>query len=201
MSPAGRRPGKPETRDAILEAARQSFSESGYDGTTIRAIGVAAGVDPALVHHFFGTKAGLFTAAVDFPVSPRVVLPGILDSDIEHAGEQIVRFFLSLWEDPTSRRRLLAIVKSAVRYEAAAAMLREFVTREIVGTFVQSLDKPDADLRATLVGSQLIGLAMARYIVKLPPLSTASTDVVVAAYAPTIQRYINGRIEPVGRAR
>ena len=118
------------------------------------------------------------------------------DNDIEHAGEQIVRFFLSLWEDPTSRRRLLAIVKSAVRYEAAATMLREFLSREIVGTFVHALDTPDAELRATLVGSQLIGLAMARYVVKLPPLATASTEAIVAAYAPTIQRYING---PFGR--
>jgi len=200
VSPAGRRPGKPETRVAVLEAARQSFSESGYDGTTIRAIATAAGVDPALVHHFFGTKAALFAAAVDFPVSPRVVLPGILDThiehaDIEHAGEQIVRFFLSLWEDPASRRRLLAIVKSAVRYEAAATMLREFLSREVVGTFVNTLDTPDADLRATLVGSQLIGLAMVRYIVKVPPLATASTEAVVAAYAPTIQRYVNGPVD------
>jgi len=202
MSPAGRRPGKPETRDAILEAARQSFSESGYDGTTIRAIGAAAGVDPALVHHFFGTKSALFAAAVDFPISPRAVLPGILatdieHADIEHAGEQIVRFFLSLWEDPTSRRRLLAIVKSAVRYDVAAAMLREFLRREVVGTFVDALNTPDADLRATLVGSQLIGLAMVRYIVKVPPLATASTEAIVAAYAPAIQRYVNGRIDSV----
>lgn len=202
MSPAGRRPGKPETRDAILEAARQSFSESGYDGTTIRAIGTAAGVDPALVHHFFGTKAALFAAAVDFPASPRVVLPGIFESDVEQAGEQIVRFFLSLWEDPISRRRLLAIVKSAVRYEAAATMLREFLSREVVGSFVDALNTPDAELRATLVGSQLIGIAMVRYIVKVPPLATASTEAIVAAYAPTIQRYVNGRFdatEPVVR--
>jgi AcrR family transcriptional regulator len=198
MSPAGRRPGKPETRDAILEAARQSFAELGYDGTTIRAIGTAAGVDPALVHHFFGTKAALFAAAVDFPVSPRAVLPAIFDNDADHAGEQIVRFFLSMWEDPTSRRRLLAMVKSAVHYDAAAAMLREFLRREVIGTFVDALDTPDAELRATLVGSQLIGLAIVRYIVKVPPLATASTEALVAAYAPTIQRYVNGRVDATG---
>ena len=200
MSPAGRRPGKPETRDAILEAARQSFADSGYDATTIRAISSAAGVDPALVHHFFGTKAVLFAAAVDFPVAPRALLPGIFDNDIDDAGERLVRLFLSLWENPTSRRRLLAIVKSAVRYDTAATMLREFLTREIVGTFVQALDTPDAELRATLVGSQLIGLAMARYIVKLPPLATAPTEVIVAAYAPTIQRYLNGPLQSAGPA-
>ncbi len=109
------------------------------------------------------------------------------------------RFFLSLWEDPTSRRRLLAIVKSAVRYEAAATMLREFLSREVVGTFVHALETPDAELRATLVGSQLIGMAMARYIVKVPPLATASTEAIVAAYAPTIQRYVNGPLDATRR--
>ena len=121
----------------------------------------------------------------------------MLDNDIDHAGERIVRFFLSLWENPASRRRLLAIVKSAVRYDTAATMLREFLSREIVGTFVQALDTPDADLRATLVGSQLIGLAMARYVVKLPPLATTPTEAIVAAYAPTIQRYLNGPLESI----
>jgi AcrR family transcriptional regulator len=197
MSPAGRRPGKTDTRQAILDAATICFAESGYDGTTIRAIAAKAGVDPALVHHFFGAKSELFTAAVDFPFSPRAVLPAILDGAGDDAGERIVSMFLALWDDDSTRRRLLAVVRSAVRYEAAAAMLRAFLRREVIGTFVRTLDTPDAELRATLVGSQLIGLAMARYVVKLQPLATASTAELVAAYGPTLQRYLTGNISIV----
>jgi AcrR family transcriptional regulator len=197
MSPAGRRPGKTDTRQAILDAATICFAESGYDGTTIRAIAARAGVDPALVHHFFGAKSELFTAAVDFPFSPRAVLPAILDGAGDDAGERIVSMFLALWDDDSTRRRLLAVVRSAVRYEAAAAMLRAFLRREVIGTFVRTLDTPDAELRATLVGSQLIGLAMARYVVKLQPLATASTAELVAAYGPTLQRYLTGNISIV----
>jgi AcrR family transcriptional regulator len=197
MSPAGRRPGKTDTRQAILDAATICFAESGYDGTTIRAIAARAGVDPALVHHFFGAKSELFAAAVDFPFSPRAVLPAILDGAGDDAGERIVSMFLALWDDDSTRRRLLAVVRSAVRYEAAAAMLRAFLRREVIGTFVRTLDTPDAELRATLVGSQLIGLAMARYVVKLQPLATASTAELVAAYGPTLQRYLTGNISIV----
>lgn len=194
MSPAGRRPGKTDTRRAVLDAARECFAENGYDGTTIRAIATKAGVDPALVHHFFGAKAELFLAAVDFPFSPRAVLPTLLEGKADDAGERILRLFLGLWDDPTTRRRLLAVVRSAVRYEAAAVILRTFLDRELIGTFVRALDTPDADVRATLVGSQLIGLAVARYIVKLPPLVAASTEQLVAAYAPTLQRYLTGDV-------
>jgi AcrR family transcriptional regulator len=194
VSPAGRRPGKTDTRRAVLDAARECFAENGYDGTTIRAIATKAGVDPALVHHFFGAKAELFLAAVDFPFSPRAVLPTLLEGKADDAGERILRLFLGLWDDPTTRRRLLAVVRSAVRYEAAAVILRTFLDRELIGTFVRALDTPDADVRATLVGSQLIGLAVARYIVKLPPLVAASTEQLVAAYAPTLQRYLTGDV-------
>jgi AcrR family transcriptional regulator len=194
VSPAGRRPGKTDTRRAVLDAARECFAENGYDGTTIRAIAAKAGVDPALVHHFFGAKAELFVAAVDFPFSPRAVLPTLLEGKADDAGERILRLFLGLWDDPTTRRRLLAVVRSAVRYEAAAVILRTFLDRELIGTFVRALDTPDADVRATLVGSQLIGLAVARYIVKLPPLAAASTEQLVAAYAPTLQRYLTGDV-------
>lgn len=194
MSPAGRRPGKTDTRQAILDAARDCFAEAGYDGTTIRAIAASAGVDPALVHHFFGAKSDLFAAAVDFPFSPRAVLPAILEGTGDDAGERLLRMFLALWDDETTRRRMLAVVRSAVRYEAAAVMLRTFLSREVIGTFVRTLDTPDADLRATLVGSQLIGLAIARYVVKLPPLATASTAELVAAYGPTLQRFLTGNI-------
>jgi AcrR family transcriptional regulator len=192
MSPAGRRPGNSDTREGILDAARDCFAASGYDGATIRAIAAKAGVDPALVHHFFGAKAELFATAMELPVSSTQVLPTILQGDVDALGERLVRGFLALWDDPASRRRMLAVVRSAVRQETAAAMLRAFLRREVIGTVARSLDTPDADLRATLVGSQLIGLAMARYVIKVQPLASASVETLVAAYAPTIQRYLTG---------
>jgi AcrR family transcriptional regulator len=194
VSPAGRRPGKADTRQVILQAARDCFAQSGYGGASVRAIAAKAGVDPALVHHFFGAKAALFAAAMDFPIVPGAVLPTLLEGNADDAGERILRMFLALWDDPDSRRRMLAIVRSAVQYEAAATMLRTFLRREVIGAFVRNLDSPDADLRATFVGSQLIGLALARYVIKLPPLAAASTETVVAAYAPTIQRYLTGNV-------
>jgi AcrR family transcriptional regulator len=192
VSPAGRRPGNADTRQAVLDAARDCFAAFGYDGATIRAIAAKAGVDPALVHHFFGAKADLFAAAMELPA--REVLPTLLDGEVDGLGERVVRTFLTLWEDPHTRGRFLAVVRSAVRYEAAATMLRSFLSREVIDVLAHNLDTPDADLRATLVGSQLIGLAMARYVVKVQPLASASVDTVVAAYAPTIQRYLTGDV-------
>jgi AcrR family transcriptional regulator len=192
VSPAGRRPGNGDTRQDVLDAARECFATSGYDGATIRAIAAKAGVDPALVHHFFGAKTNLFAAAMELPAPE--VLPGLLDGEVDGVGERVVRTFLTLWEDPNTRSRFLAVVRSAVRYEAAATMLRSFLSREVLGVRARNLDTPDADLRASLVGSQLIGLAMARYVVKVQPLASASVEAVVAAYAPTIQRYLTGDV-------
>lgn len=196
MSPAGRRPGNADTREVVLDAARDCFAASGYDGATIRAIAAKAGVDPALVHHFFGAKAELFAAAMELPLSSTLLLPTLLEGDVDVLGERLVRGFLALWDDPTSRRRMLAVVRSAVRHEAAAAMLRAFLGREVIGTVARGIDTPNADLRATLVGSQLIGLAMARYVIKVEPLASASLETLVAGYAPTIQRYLTGDIAP-----
>lgn len=192
MSPAGRRPGNADTRQAVLDAARDCFAAFGYDGATIRAIAAEAGVDPALVHHFFGAKSDLFAAATELPAGE--LLPAPLDGEDDVLGERVVRTFLALWEDPTTRSRFLAMVRSAVRYEAAATMLRSFLSREVLGVLAHNLDTPDADLRATLVGSQLVGLAIARYVVEVQPLASASVETVVAAYAPTIQRYLTGDV-------
>ncbi|MDQ1485624.1 MAG: hypothetical protein QOJ62_1317, partial [Actinomycetota bacterium] len=131
MSPAGRRPGNGDTRQDVLDAARECFATSGYDGATIRAIAAKAGVDPALVHHFFGAKTNLFAAAMELPAPE--VLPGLLDGEVDGLGERVVRTFLTLWEDPNTRSRFLAVVRSAVRYEAAATMLRSFLSREVLG--------------------------------------------------------------------
>jgi AcrR family transcriptional regulator len=153
-----------------------------------------AGVDPALVHHYFGTKQALFVAAVQLPVNPVEQLMAVLAEDPGQAGERMVELFLSIWDHAADQSPLLALVRSAVGDEHAAAMLREFITEEVLGQIARRLGSPDARLRATLVGSQIIGLAMARYIVKVEPLASAPAAQVVASIGPTLQRYLTGDI-------
>ena len=201
MARTGRRPGPSGTREAILAAARRAFAERGYQHATIRQVAELAGVDPALVHHYFGTKQGLFVAAVQLPVNPVERLSAVLADDPERVGERLVETFLAIWDHATDRSPLLTLVRSAVGDEDAAAMLREFITAEILGPIASRLGSPDAPLRATLVGSQLIGIAMARYIVKVEPLASAPAAQVAAAVGPTIQRYLTGDLSVVAPAR
>ena len=192
MARTGRRPGVSGTREAILDAARRAFAEHGYQHATIRGVADLAGVDPALVHHYFGTKQGLFVAAMQLPVNPVEQLTAVLAEDPGQAGERMVEVFLSIWDHAADQSPLLALVRSAVGDEHAAAMLREFITEEVLGQIAHRLGGADARLRATLVGSQIIGLAMARYIVKVEPLASAPRTQVVAAVGPTLQRYLTG---------
>ena len=192
MARTGRRPGVSGTREAILDAARRAFAEQGYQHATIRGVADLAGVDPALVHHYFGTKQGLFVAAMQLPVNPVEQLTAVLAEDPGQAGERMVEVFLSIWDHAADQSPLLALVRSAVGDEHAAAMLREFITEEVLGPVAHRLGSPDARLRATLVGSQIIGLAMARYIVRVEPLASAPAAQVAAAIGPTLQRYLTG---------
>jgi AcrR family transcriptional regulator len=196
MARTGRRPGVSGTREAILDAARRAFAEHGYQHATIRMVADLAGVDPALVHHYFRYKQDLFIAAVQLPVNPAEQLTAVLAQDPGQAGERMVELFLSIWDRAADRSPLLAIVRSAVGDERAAAMLREFITEEVLGQIAHRLGGPDARLRATLIGSQIIGLAMARYIVRVEPLASAPPAQLVAAIGPTLQRYLTGEIAP-----
>jgi AcrR family transcriptional regulator len=201
MARTGRRPGASGTREAILDAARRAFAEQGYQQATIRQVAELAGVDPALVHHYFGTKQGLFVAAVRLPVNPVEHLTVVLAEDPALVGQRLVETFLAIWDHAADRSPLLALVRSAVADEDAAAMLREFITEEVLGPVARRLGSPDAPLRATLVGSQLVGLAMARYIVKAEPLASTPAAELAAAVGPTVQRYLTGDITAVAPAR
>jgi len=187
----GRRPGETRTREAILAAARRQFSASGYDGTTIRAVAAEAEVDPALVHHYFAGKGGLFTASIESPVNPADVVARVIDGPREDLGERLVRSLLELWEDETPAP-ILAMLRSAAGPEEAVTMLREFISREVVGRIARGIDADHAELRATLCGSQVVGLAMVRYVVRVEPLASAGREQVVAWIGPTIQRYLTG---------
>lgn len=190
MSPGGRRPGDSGTRDAILDAARGGFARAGYDATTIRGVAREAGVDPALVHHFFGSKEAMFAAAMALPLDPAVVVPQLLAGGTDGLGERVVRLFLGLWDAPATRTPLLGLLRSAMANEQAATMLREFLTSALLGRVAAALDLPDATLRANLVGTQMVGLAVLRYAVKVEPLASADHDTLAAAIGPTIQRYL-----------
>ena len=194
MARTGRRPGASGTREAILRAAAEEFAEHGYDRATIRGVARRAGVDAALVHHYFGRKQDLFVASLDLPVNPADLASTLLADDPEVAGERIVGLFVSLWDHAANRQPLMALIRSAVSSEQAARMLREFATREVVARVVERLGKPDAQLRANLVMSQLIGLAMARYIVKIEPLASMPPAALAAAVGPSLQRYVSGEL-------
>jgi AcrR family transcriptional regulator len=189
----GRRPGNPDTREAILTAARDAFADRGYDGASIRSIATGAGVDPALVHHYFGTKEQLFMDVVGAPIDPREVLPRVVAGGKEEVGERLVRTMLSIWDSPAGAAGV-ALMRSALSHDWTARLMREFLTTQILRRVMKQLDMNprEAPLRASLVASQVAGLAMVRYVLKIEPLASAPPDVVVAAVAPTIQRYVTG---------
>jgi AcrR family transcriptional regulator len=192
----GRRSGESGTREAILEAARQRFAERGFDSATIRGIAADAGVDPALVHHFYGSKEKLFVEAMRFPIVPSEVLSRVAGAGRRRLGEAIVRAVLDVWEAEETRAQALALLRSAVTNERAATMLREFVSSAILGNVAMLAHEEDAPYRASLVASQIVGLGIARYVVGLQPLAAASTDELVAAIGPTVQRYLTAEIRP-----
>ncbi|QFG23753.1 TetR family transcriptional regulator [Actinomadura sp. WMMB 499] len=185
----GRRPGQSETRAAILGAARELFAEKGYDGASLRAIARAADVDPALVHHFFGNKEGVFIEAMRFPVDPSVLLPRILDAPAERRGEAMARVFLSIWEDPERRAPLLAMLRSAMTNERAAALLREFLSSALFARAGEATDVPRLRLQAA--AGQMVGMMILRYVVRVEPLASASEDEMVELVAPVLQRYLD----------
>lgn len=189
--PRGRRRAGGDTRAQLLDAARAAFAERGYDGATIRMIADRAGVDAAMVSHWFGGKEALFTASLEIPFDPAAVFPELLAGDPERLGERLVERFLTIW-DATGGAPLASLIRSVASHEDAARMLREFVTRVILARVVGAVSPDRTELRAALVGSQLIGLGMTRYILRLEPLASAEHGVVVAAMAPTIQRYLTG---------
>ena len=176
----------------MLLAARTSFGEIGFDGTTIRQVAARAGVDSALVHHYFGSKQQLFVAAMELPLDLPALVARLLEGPRDQLGERFVRLVLELWETPLYRPLLLGIVRSATTDPTAAAMLRQLLAEGPFLALARAIDRPDAALRATLAGSQLIGLALARYVVAVEPLASAPLEVLVRVLAPTLQRYLAG---------
>lgn len=190
----GRRPSGTDTRAALLTAAREVFAEQGYNGATVRAIASRAGVDAAMVNHWFGGKEGLFTTAVSIPINPSELIPRLLHGDPEHIAERMVRQFLVIW-DSAGGKEFLALVRSITTHDEATRMLRDFVTTVLFGSLTRELKMDQPDLRAALCGTQIVGLGLMRYVVQLEPLASADHDTVVAAIAPNMQRYLTGNLD------
>lgn len=191
---SGRRPGDPPTRAVILAAARVAFSVGGYDHATIRGIAARAGVDPALVLHYFGSKEQLFEAALDLPLRPAELVAEALTTDRDRVGEFAVRRFLTVWEDPQNKPIMMAMLRSVVSNEYAADLVRRLLAKMVLEPLATQLGLPDADLRASLLGTQFIGLALARYVARVEPIASADVERLVAAVGPTVQRYLSGDI-------
>ncbi|MGH4033302.1 TetR family transcriptional regulator [Actinomycetota bacterium Odt1-20B] len=183
----------PATRDRILAAAREEFAQRGYEKTSVRSIAKAAGVDSALVHHYFGTKEQVFEAAVEVAFLPALSASGAIDEGpLDGVGERLTRFIFGIWENPATRAPLLAIVRSAVNNETAAAVFRRLVAAQLLGRIARRVQLPDAELRATLAAAQLVGTAMLRYVIKVEPLASADAEQVIARVAPVVQGHLTG---------
>lgn len=191
----GRRPGRPETRKAILDAARTHFVERGYTGTRLRDVAATAGVDVALVHYFFGTKDSLFAAAMELPINPGEAAVGVLDGSRDEVPRRILERFLSIWDTPGAADPLIALVRSASTHEPAAELLRGFVHHGVIGPLIQRLEVDQPERRAALVASQILGLVLIRYVVRVEPLASETREQVVVAMEPVIARYLFDRLD------
>ncbi|HEY0645457.1 MAG TPA: TetR family transcriptional regulator [Nocardioides sp.] len=187
----GRRPGAPDTKAEVLTAARTSFAEKGFRGTTIRAVAASAGVDPALVHHYFGTKDDLFLAALQMPVDPRELMAPVVAEGPDGAGERLLRVFLSVWDDPDTQVQLLAVVRSVLSADGTTLLKDGFIP-VVVGPVLAQLVKDRPEVRIPLVASQVVGLIVTRYVVALPPMADMPADDVVARVGPVLQHYLTG---------
>jgi AcrR family transcriptional regulator len=188
----GRRPGGPDTRGEILGAARKAFADKGFSSTSMRAVAREAGVDAALVHHYFDSKDELFIEAMAIPVDPRQVAATILDGPREEIGRRIATVFLGVWESPDGQQRMKAIFRGVVTSEEVARIMREGISQLIIQPVSRALDVPDAHLRVSLVATQLIGVAMARYLVGLEPVASVDLATLIDRLAPVLQLHLTG---------
>jgi AcrR family transcriptional regulator len=189
----GRRGAGADTRAALVAAAKAVFAEFGYDNATVRMIAARADVDPAMVNHWFGGKQGLFAAAVlELPVNPLDLLDTLRNGPDDELGERMVRQFLTTWDNDDGR--LPALIRSATRQDAVAQAIRDLFVEQIFEPVIARLGSDRSALRATLCGSQMVGLGMLRYVLKFEPLASTDREALVAAVAPNLQRYLTGSL-------
>jgi AcrR family transcriptional regulator len=189
----GRRPGPSTTRDAILAAARERFSAHGFDRVRMRDVAGDAGVDVALVTYHFGSKDGLFAAALEMPQPMAALMADVLEhGELDDFAERLLRRVLEVWDDEVTGGALVALVRSAMSHPPAAERLREFVQAELLGRIAARIGVPDADRRAALFGSQVIGLLLYRHVLHVEPVASMEREEIVRRTAPALQRHLTG---------
>ncbi|GAB4084515.1 TetR family transcriptional regulator [Myceligenerans cantabricum] len=190
----GRRPAGQDARAAILAAARAEFSERGYEAASVRSVARRAGVDPGTVRHWYGDKAKLLPAALGLAdVAPTEVVAQVVDGPLETLGERLLHTALTTWDDlgPEPLRIALPAVMSDPELRG---LMPQFLLAEILGPIARRLPPREAAIRTNLLGTQMVGVMMARYVVGLEPIASLPADAVVAAVAPTLQRYLTGEV-------
>jgi len=197
----GRRQGEPVSRDAVLSAAKQRFATEGYEKTTLRVIAQDAHVDPSMVLYLFGSKEELFRESLRLIIDPEVLvaaLTGAADDDPD-IGTRMVRTYLRIWETPDTAASMRVMLQSATSNSDAQDAFRGFMQNYVLTAVSGVLGGgEEARLRAILAASTLVGTAMLRYIIQVPPLATLSADIVVKLIAPTVTRYLTAAAEELG---
>lgn len=212
---AARRPGRPRTsgsrtpaepgttKEAILEAARSSFLAKGFARTTIRGVARAAGVDPALVPYYFGTKGDLFAAALNLRIRASEEIAKVLADDVRTAGPRLVRLSMTAWDDSAGGATFRALLRWVATDDGAPQAIQDYAAEQLAAPLTEALGQAGiptdvARERATLAATQLVGLAVVRYVFRLEPIASMSVDRLVELIGPTIQHYLTG---PLTRRR
>lgn len=190
----GRRAGPTVSNRLILDIARRQFGAHGYEGATMRTIAQEAEVDTALIHHFFLTKEGLFDAAVRDALTPPDLLSRAMDGPRGRVGERTVQLFFTFWDEPSTQVQLAGVLRSVTSLEGAAEAVRRFLGDEVLCPLAEALGQPEPRLRAAMVGSQLIGLAIARYLYEIESVTTLNPAELAALSARTFQTYLTGAL-------
>lgn len=190
MARTGRPRGKTDTRNVILATARRMFAAAGYDKTSVRDVAAAAGVDPAMIRHYFGSKAELFRATMGWPFEPADIAARIAGGDHDQIGERLTREFFEAWEKPDSRAPLLAILRGAATHEESANLVRQFIQGQVYSQIAAGLAQPDGELRIDLAMSQLLGIAYLRHILQVDPIASTPVDELIRRVAPVISSHL-----------
>lgn len=190
---SGRRVGPSSSQKVILEAARTEFSARGFEGTTMRAVAQSAGVDAALLHHFFLSKGGLFTAAVQDAFAVPELVATTMDGPQEEAGERLAGAYITHWENLEIRPQLVGLLRSATAFDGATAAIQEFFGETLV-SIAAAVGQGRAELRASLCGSFLLGVAALRYVSRAEPTASLSPKALVQTVAGTCQAYLYDRL-------
>jgi AcrR family transcriptional regulator len=191
---SGPRGPQADLRSVILDAARPLFAERGYRDTTMRAVAQSAGVDVALVAYYFGNKEGLFAESINLPVNPAEVIGQVFAEGLDDAGPRLVRTFLDLFESPDTGPALVGMVRSAASHESSRKALSEFITTAVVSQYEELIRVPDARRRIVLLGSQLMGMVLLRFVLRIEAMVERPREQLIADLGATVQRYLTGEL-------